>query len=219
MAIEAWQHRFRNRRGEAIPFCSVRFENQATGELVQLYSDTSGTSLAGNPQTTDDQGFLRVYLETGIRYRITATKTIENLQRWYVARPFAHHEVFENVIVSPQTLAGGPARFTGSFTTGSLSSSGGSDNRDIVHGLGTDNVIVEVMAKGNAAGFGSQNESWWCAVHRPDGVCRVFLGPNLTQLPAHDETGTPNSGRIRFHTVNRHSGSQTITVHYEIRIL
>lgn len=100
MAYGVWQQIIKNDRGDSIPAVSVRFEDEETGALAQVYSDINGTPSPGNPKTTDDKGFLRVYLETGKRYKITISKTVESFLRWRVVLPFRFHHVLRDVVAA-----------------------------------------------------------------------------------------------------------------------
>lgn len=111
-----------------------------------------------------------------------------------------------------QTLGSVPLNrigFSGSFTTASLVY-GGSDQRNIAHGLGTDEVFVLVSFDDGV------NQSGYVTVRGPGPRFMVpFKGGGGSGVTF---TATaPGSGSVRFLTVNDDaSGSRTITVRYVI---
>lgn len=98
---------------------------------------------------------------------------------------------------------------SGSFTTASLET-GGSDSRDIAHGLGTDNVKVLVFAQGSV-----DREKWLIGINRPDGTHMSARGSGELSATLTGIT-VPSSGNVRFHTVNPTTNTQTFTVKYTI---
>lgn len=98
----------------------------------------------------------------------------------------------------------------GSFTTNSTAANGQSTGATITHGLGTDNVKVIMMAKGDTTA-----NDYLVMARRPDGaIAGIMAGrTDITQtlLP-----GVPASGDIRFTVKNGPTGTQTMTVFYTI---
>lgn len=73
MTKGVWQETIVDNTGAVQPYATVTFR-YIDGSLADLYSDPAGTPLIGNPQLTDEFGFLRVYLDPGVRHDITAVK-------------------------------------------------------------------------------------------------------------------------------------------------
>lgn len=73
MSKGVWQNTIVNDEGQVQPYASVTFR-YVNGDLADLFSDVAGTPLPGNPQLTDGEGFIRVYLTPGVRHDITAVK-------------------------------------------------------------------------------------------------------------------------------------------------
>ncbi len=72
MSKGVWQTTIVDNQGNVLPFASVTFR-YTNGTLANLYSNSTGTPLVGNPQTADANGFIRVYLDPGVAHNITAT--------------------------------------------------------------------------------------------------------------------------------------------------
>jgi hypothetical protein len=73
MAKAVWQRTIADDEGNAVPLAEVTFRYSDTGDLAVIYSDRDGTVSPGNPKTANPDGFIRVYLNPGRRYEITAT--------------------------------------------------------------------------------------------------------------------------------------------------
>jgi hypothetical protein len=99
---------------------------------------------------------------------------------------------------------------TGTFTTASLAS-GAEETTNITHGLGTDNVMVTLMAKGNTSAL-----AWTATATRPDSLMLYFWGGSTATATT---SGTPSSGQVRIISRNVHGSAQTITVQYQITAL
>ena len=97
----------------------------------------------------------------------------------------------------------------GSFTTASLGIGGLEDNT-ITHGLGADDVMVIIMAKGN-----SNPEDWLASIVRPDGTNRSEFGGEPSD-PSFTLPSAPSSGDITIRVTNGGKGTQTVTINYLI---
>lgn len=67
--------------GNVVPSASVEVRSEATGNLVQLYSDRAGASPIGNPFNADANGFARFYVVGG-SYKITCSSGSSSLDPW-----------------------------------------------------------------------------------------------------------------------------------------
>lgn len=67
--------------GNVVPSASVEVRSEATGNLVQLYSDRAGASPIGNPFSADANGFARFYVVGG-SYKITCNSGASSLDPW-----------------------------------------------------------------------------------------------------------------------------------------
>lgn len=98
----------------------------------------------------------------------------------------------------------------GSFTTNSTAANGQSTGATITHGLGTDNVKVIMMAKGDTT-----PNDFLVMARRPDGAIAGILA-GRTDITQTNAPGLPSSGDVRFTVKNGPTGTQTMTVFYTI---
>lgn len=101
---------------------------------------------------------------------------------------------------------------SGSYTTASLAAAGGGANNTITHGLGTDNVFVDVHTDGSVDGRLTD-----VAFH-VGGTARYgrAIGPSISSITNIGVTGA-GAGQVIFRAVNKDpSNAQTITVFYKI---
>lgn len=107
------------------------------------------------------------------------------------------------------------AGVTGTFTTASLAS-GAMEIKDITHGLGTENLLVLLTAKGDSLSASEDQDNWMITVKLSTLHNLLFLGPGNSGTSMATLISAPGSGVVRFGVVNTDAAAQTITVRYTI---
>lgn len=58
--------------GNVVPECDIEVRDESSGELVQVYDAFEDGDTLGNPLVSDENGFIRFYVDSGL-YRILAS--------------------------------------------------------------------------------------------------------------------------------------------------
>jgi hypothetical protein len=103
---------------------------------------------------------------------------------------------------------------TGSFTTASISNSGGVVGNTIAHSLGTEDLIVDLSLKGS----GPFKEVSVVAIldDGASGRLAAHLVGEGGPLSNWTQATPPAAGNIRFSAQNHDSGNQTVTIYYRL---
>jgi len=118
-------------------------------------------------------------------------------------------DAVNGVYVAGNKLRDSTDEKVGSFLTSSIAS-GIAETVDISHGLGTDDLIVEVAAKG------SVDENYHIINKDNVGRYQKHLGVAMTTL-VNDSLTTPSAGTLRFKVRNQSGSAQTVNFSYIIR--
>lgn len=125
-----------------------------------------------------------------------------------------HGDVTAGDVTTNSLTVGGKGivtKFNGTFTTASLAQDS-LDDRDITHGLGSDDVVVSVTGIQN--GSAAQNSQWAVTNILPSG--RVITQSGAGGLSGAFTPGSPASGDVNFKTINRGGATGTITINFVI---
>ena len=99
-------------------------------------------------------------------------------------------------------------------TTASLATSS-EETATITHGLGTDDVVVFLNAKGGAEGIADEN-NWQATVSDADGYNRIIYGAGVSGAASATSVGSASTGEVKIIFENRDANSQTIS--YRVKV-